>query len=638
LPDDISQLSVAQLLAPDAGASYLIPMYQRNYAWREGEITQLIRDIADVLEDARCYYIGTLVVFEREGNVYETIDGQQRLTTLFLLACHLRKYEPELRAESLAHILRFENRPHSDRTLAAILDLEFESDPLDVLGPEEANFAIVNGYNVVRKVLPQVLAESGHTEEAFARFFFREVQIMRVGVPPDTDLNHYFEIMNSRGEQLEKHEVLKSRLLEVLGDAENAEACRACLNRVWEVCANMERYVQMGFRPGERAALFGRDWNGWEVQDFDALCQALAAAPSTGDPEERLDDILLQAAAPEDTRAGDTSERFNTVIGFPNFLLHVLRVQLRANIPLDDKRLLKEFDTHVLKAGDAVDKVKAFTFALLRCKYLLDQYVLKREFARGKDSWSLKRLQHYGSGQYNYVNTFGGEEDDRDGVNRQVLMVLSAFHVSTPTQAYKHWLNGALHYLYERHEIEARPYLSWLESFGRAMVFDRFLTPRSKDYFEIIYVSEGECETVAADIVEADLDARLSYEGIQNNLIFNYLDYLLWLEHKGREGVGAYEFTFRSSVEHYYPQRPMPGIDPLPRGVLDAFGNLCLISHEKNSRLGNLTPAAKRDYYLTNDMDSVKQFLMMECGGRWGADGIREHGLAMKRVLLAMLP
>ncbi len=67
--------------------------------------------------------------------------------------------------------------------------------------------------------------------------------------------------------------------------------------------------------------------------------------------------------------------------------------------------------------------------------------MIKREFARGRDSWSLKRLHHYGPGNYNYVNTFGGEDVDRDGVNRQLLMLLSAFHVSTPTPAYKHWLN-----------------------------------------------------------------------------------------------------------------------------------------------------------------------------------------------------
>ena len=35
-------------------------------------------------------------------------------------------------------------------------------------------------------------------------------------MPKDTDLNHYFEVMNSRGEQLEKHEVIKARLMDVL--------------------------------------------------------------------------------------------------------------------------------------------------------------------------------------------------------------------------------------------------------------------------------------------------------------------------------------------------------------------------------------------------------------------------------------
>ncbi len=36
----------------------------------------------------------------------------------------------------------------------------------------------------------------------------------------------------------------------------------------------------------------------------------------------------------------EAPERFNTVINFPNFLLHVLRVDTQADIPLDDKRLL----------------------------------------------------------------------------------------------------------------------------------------------------------------------------------------------------------------------------------------------------------------------------------------------------------
>jgi len=69
---------------------YVIPIYQRNYAWGDKEITQLIQDILDSAERQKDtnYYIGTLVVYDRlvsTNESYETIDGQQRLTTLFLL-------------------------------------------------------------------------------------------------------------------------------------------------------------------------------------------------------------------------------------------------------------------------------------------------------------------------------------------------------------------------------------------------------------------------------------------------------------------------------------------------------------------------------------------------------------------------
>lgn len=69
-------------------ARYLVPMYQRNYAWGEGEITQLLQDVLDYQQKLvsgkgpQTYYIGTLVVFARDDGSFEVIDGQQRFTTL----------------------------------------------------------------------------------------------------------------------------------------------------------------------------------------------------------------------------------------------------------------------------------------------------------------------------------------------------------------------------------------------------------------------------------------------------------------------------------------------------------------------------------------------------------------------------
>jgi uncharacterized protein with ParB-like and HNH nuclease domain len=106
----------------NGGDSYVIPMYQRNYAWQEGEIHQLIQDVRDSQPADKNYYLGTLVVDwgsdGPEGKIFETIDGQQRLTTLSLLACYLK-------TKGLADWygkpnLRFVSRKTSSQTLELI--------------------------------------------------------------------------------------------------------------------------------------------------------------------------------------------------------------------------------------------------------------------------------------------------------------------------------------------------------------------------------------------------------------------------------------------------------------------------------------------------------------------------------------
>jgi hypothetical protein len=468
---------------------------------------------------------------------------------------------------------------------------------------------------------------------------------MRVKVPADTDLNHYFEIMNNRGEQLEKHEVLKARMMKEL---QGCEQSQNCLHAVWEACANMERYVQMGFTPGQRGSIFGdKDWGQFELADFDALRAALHSSQEVAAKQETrltLDQIIAKApvAAKQDESSEDAPERFNTVINFPNFLLHVLRIDTKADIPLDDKRLLDTFEAHVLKQPDPVAAVKRFTFSLLRCKYLFDQYVIKREFIKAADGWSLKRFkwndggERSRAGRGSYVNTFG-EGDGNEDINRRILMLLSAFHVSTPTLVYKHWLNAALFHLFYVEQIEAQAYLQHMESVAKAFVFDRFLAPDvGLDYFAMIYTNRGVCQTRRECIAAETIESRLTFGNIENNLVFNFLDYLLWLGHRAKESVKSYEFTFRSSVEHYYPQHPLDGQVQLDADTLNSFGNLCLISHSKNSRLSNFMPSAKKEFYKNNTIDSVKQYLMMEIES-WDADAIRAHSEQMNNVLLNSL-
>ena len=630
---------------------YVIPIYQRNYEWGEPQITQLIQDIVDYILKSKDtlkpkYYIGSLIAYERKlegGVIYETIDGQQRLTTLTILLNVIKKEYPTIDLSWYKKLnLSFDSRKVASNTLSYI----FNGESLD---NKECNVAIQQGYYDAKKSLAKILTDNKLTIEDFCNYFFEKVTILRVLVPEDTDLNHYFEIMNSRGEQLEKHEILKAKMLEILED----DNLKYAFNLIWEATSNMEKYVQYGFSVAQRDELFGKnDWN--NLVGKEDVYQKLQIPTANQTTEETLTirELLTKTAEPisDDSNASDESpDRFNTIINFANFLLHILRIQTKSDVPLDDKRLLELFEPFLKK-----DFVKEFGYNLLKGKFFFDKYIIKREFTKGTDHWSLKKLKRYDGNKVSYVNTFDADDKEtNDGTNREILMLLSMFHVSNPTLVYKHWLNASLKFVLEYSGTNlANDYKTYLENLAKAFLNDRYLANNQKDFFEIIYTNEGKQKNSATDIDTNKLNQGTAVE----NFIFNYLDYLLWQDYRADKNyfriknglpftdnrVKDFEYTFRSSVEHYYPQHPIDEnliLQGQDADWLDNFGNLCLISGSKNSRLSNFMPTAKKDYYTGSPtIDSIKQRIMMEYE-HWDTNGtnnhneIKEHSEKMTEIL-----
>ena len=88
----LEELNIEQIYFDgNSHIEYQIPIYQRNYAWEDTEINDLVKDIMDSVGKKTVYYIGTLVTYKRGENVFEVIDGQQRLTTINLILNALDK-------------------------------------------------------------------------------------------------------------------------------------------------------------------------------------------------------------------------------------------------------------------------------------------------------------------------------------------------------------------------------------------------------------------------------------------------------------------------------------------------------------------------------------------------------------------
>lgn len=87
----VNKQSVSELLKTGRTKPFIIPEYQRPYAWTSEQVETLFEDIWEFattiggLDQNGSYFLGSIVSFENEDGEQEIIDGQQRITSLFLL-------------------------------------------------------------------------------------------------------------------------------------------------------------------------------------------------------------------------------------------------------------------------------------------------------------------------------------------------------------------------------------------------------------------------------------------------------------------------------------------------------------------------------------------------------------------------
>ena len=558
--------------------NYLVPIYQRNYAWSEIQIVQLIEDIESSIDGSnKNYFLGNLIVNQTDNNVYEVIDGQQRLTTLYLI-------EKYLGVVFAKEALRFEAREKSNRTLSYVSD---NSNP--VLIEELSSPEILNGFQIIDSYFKTQDIDKSRFVRKLERVFLIQVQ-----VPQNIDLNHYFEIMNTRGEQLELHEIAKAKLLEVLENDHDRNTAAL----IWEKCSNMNSYVQMNFDVDVRSSIFTDHWSSLRqsINAFDSIKNKIPTRNALTDKKTLLDILDEKRMLKNSTSLSeDENERFESTISFPNFLLQVnaaMRKLEEEDASLDDKHFLN----NLAWTWSSPEKAKDFLFHLLKCRVIFDKYDLKREFARehketGK--WSLQRLEKYSDSKKKgdkpkYVGTLGDESND----NKKLRTLQSCLRITYTSPKTMHWITVILSNLLEN---EATDIISVLENYCKKKVVDSDYQNRKGFGFE--------------------------------RIVFCYLDYLIYRDgysYDGKEIISSmqedWQFQFRSSVEHFYPQHPVEG-EQWEEDDLNGFGNLALITISGNSKFSNLPPVGKINSYPSVIKQSLKLKIMEKMtklgDGKW---------------------
>ena len=600
-------LSVDRLLNED---SYAIPLYQRNFSWTYDEIEQLLNDVADAYQEKRDnYYIGTLVVNEENG-LFKIIDGQQRTTALNLIALVLKN---EFNFDKLEEVnLTFPARRRSNENIQKLFINEKIS--------ENDENELTRGYRHAKDALKKVLGERQLEPQSFVDYLFNKVIIFRSILPKDLDLNLYFERFNSRGEQLEAHEILKAQMMAKFG--ENQETAEK-FARIWDACAEFDKPVASQFKMRrkradsfqERERIFGWHFSNYSFHniydDFDFY----------QNERRKLSDVLGKKINEKNIEVEKDFGDYTQVIDFPTFLLHVLAIwegRDPSEVQLDDKKLLTLFDIKNKNKTWIIE----FSEFLLKIKHIFDNYIVRNSnmdsSSRNKDEWFLQKGTYYeyqpnGKAKEHYIveerftkNTFSDSE-----INQNIILLQSMFAVTFTANRDSRWLYEILQFLFENIEE----------------LNDQEFAIRFKDFLEKMAVryAEGRLFT-EEDIIKKYGDIPV--------YAFNFIDYILWKnrEELGREYKGVkfdhFKFAYRRSIEHWFPQHPNSDekVEKMNDQFLHSFGNLCIITDSQNSKFGNLVPSAKyKQWEGIFDRQSLKLQIMASITEKtkWGSDQIK---------------
>ncbi|OIO04659.1 MAG: hypothetical protein AUJ52_14845 [Elusimicrobia bacterium CG1_02_63_36] len=215
---------------------YVVPDYQREYVWTDTEIQQLLDDINEQIDEgtSREYFVGTVLVSPRDQkNHYDVIDGQQRLTTFYLLLCalkHLFEGEPQVQTISglistsytsgtgeTQTTLKLEPRYENAGDVMAKI-VELNADPLStrngIQGAGITSFGslenLVNAYGTLCRYLSDNYDNKTKLKK-FWGYLANNVVFIQISTDVSSALK-IFETINERGVGLNPMDLLKNLL------------------------------------------------------------------------------------------------------------------------------------------------------------------------------------------------------------------------------------------------------------------------------------------------------------------------------------------------------------------------------------------------------------------------------------------
>ncbi len=200
-----------------------VPIHQRPYSWQEEHVNALLDDIRSNFNEDE-YFLGTIVLTESNSQ-YEIVDGQQRITTVLLIYAGIRdlfendkdsediqtKYLSTYDIRTKEYVPKLElSQQDNDFFRNLIIDKKVDTKP-----QRGSNQKIKDAYKLIKDALDKLLESNNNDENIlidWKEFIDKQLKVVAISVPNDTNAFTIFETLNDRGLALAQIDLLKNYL------------------------------------------------------------------------------------------------------------------------------------------------------------------------------------------------------------------------------------------------------------------------------------------------------------------------------------------------------------------------------------------------------------------------------------------
>lgn len=637
----LSQVQTAAALYMNK-VELVIPSYQRPYVWPSEDVVGLLNQIINACSAGDDhYYIGTVLtsrIPHRVGSsaavTYELIDGQQRMTTLMVIALAFLRISPSQRLKDLAVLgesprLVFAIREEAQDQLGIWAGLKTFEQNADV---EKKPYLkhLTAAYKAAKDRLQLLHKERGAEGlEAVEQFFLHQVKWVNNVMPGDMDLNGLFATLNTSGIQLEQTDILKARLMDKIVHH------RACYEGIWQACEDMENYFERSLRRVFPDAA----WDRMRFSNLDSYSREIffLERPVEGRGNGlTIGEISAKRLPRNDAELGLTEEvdedenetgNVQSIISFGLLLMHTYRIYRHRQwgkdigTPLNDSRLNNCFERFVSEAS--VSQAREFIECLWQVRYQFDLWVVKWvRLAEEKEKHL--RLSMINKRTVGKLNTSRSIE-----LHTSDLVQLQSVRYFTGDRSAQYWLTPFLGALIDNPGMSSNQVDALLEKIDNQLSIAPEASTQKSASFALL---SGDCASTV------HLSDKIAYLKESNGTGFEHywfqkMEYILWRERDRlgcfhKDSLESYRIASRNSVEHVHPQNEEFN-SKLDEHYLHCFGNLVLLSPGENSSYSNQAVLKKQaDFRAKPRYDSLKLAHIFHVLGKdehWGPAQIEQH-------------